>query len=160
MALTSKHHEGFALWCSAEANRTWGRPWNAVDTGPRRDVLLDLMEAGRRKGLKMGIYYSLYEWYNPMWLYDKPRYVREHMFPQFKDLVTRYRPSFIFSDGEWELPSAEWHSPELLASKMFAVNHCVEARLHADGCDGVTREERSGELIGNPSSIGVLIPAG
>jgi ABC-2 type transport system ATP-binding protein len=23
--------------------------------------------------------------------------------------------------------------PELLASKMFAVNHCVEARLHADG---------------------------
>ena len=24
-------------------------------------------------------------------------------------------------------------SPELLASKMFAVNHCVEARLHADG---------------------------
>ena len=25
------------------------------------------------------------------------------------------------------------NSPELLASKMFAVNHCVEARLHADG---------------------------
>ncbi len=48
-------------------------------------------------------------------LYDKPRYVREHMFPQFKDLVTRYKPSFIFSDGEWELPSADWHSPELLA---------------------------------------------
>jgi len=23
--------------------------------------------------------------------------------------------------------------PDLLASKMFAVNHCVEARLHADG---------------------------
>ena len=23
--------------------------------------------------------------------------------------------------------------PELLASKMFAINHCVEARLHADG---------------------------
>ena len=55
-----------------------------------------------RKGLRMGIYYSLYEWYNPLWLYDKPRYVREHMFPQFKDVVTHYKPSIIFSDGEWE----------------------------------------------------------
>jgi alpha-L-fucosidase len=63
----------------------------------------------------MGIYYSLYEWYNPLWLKDKPRYVSEHMFPQFKDVVTRYKPSIIFSDGEWEMPSADWRSPELLA---------------------------------------------
>ncbi len=37
------------------------------------------------------------------------------MIPQFKDVVTRYKPSIIFSDGEWEMPSSEWHSPELLA---------------------------------------------
>ena len=115
VVLTSKHHEGFALWPSAEATRTWGRPWNAVEIGPRRDVLGDLTDAVRRKGLRMGFYYSLYEWYNPMWLYDKPRYVREHMFPQFKDLVTRYKPAMIFSDGEWEMTSADWHSAELLA---------------------------------------------
>ena len=62
----------------------------------------------------MGIYYSLYEWYNPLYLSDKPRYVAEHMMPQFKDVVTRYKPSIIFSDGEWDLPSSEWRSPELL----------------------------------------------
>ena len=115
VALTSKHHEGFTLWRSAQANRAWGRAWNAVDTGPKRDVLLDLMEAGRRKGLKMGIYYSLYEWYNPLYLSDKKRYVSEHMIPQFKDVVTHAKPSIIFADGEWELPSEEWRSPELLA---------------------------------------------
>jgi alpha-L-fucosidase len=115
IVLTSKHHEGFALWPSKEASATWGRPWNAVETGPKRDLLGDLSDAVRRKGLRMGYYYSLYEWFNPLWLTDKQRYVREHMFPQFKDLVTRYKPSIIFSDGEWELPSAEWHSPELLA---------------------------------------------
>jgi alpha-L-fucosidase len=115
VVLTSKHHEGFALWPSKEASATWGRPWNAVETGPRRDVLADLSEAVRRKGVRMGYYYSLYEWYNPLWLYDKPRYVREHMFPQFKDLVTHYKPSIIFSDGEWEMTSAQWRSPELLA---------------------------------------------
>jgi alpha-L-fucosidase len=63
----------------------------------------------------MGYYYSLYEWYNPLWFADKPRYVHDHMFPQFKNLVTRYKPSIIFSDGEWELPSSVWRSPELLA---------------------------------------------
>lgn len=115
VVLTSKHHEGFALWPSKEASRDWGRPWNAVDIGPHRDLLGDLTAAVRRKGLRMGFYYSLYEWYNPLWLTDKPAYIRDHMFPQFKDAVTRYQPSIIFSDGEWDLTSAEWHSPELLA---------------------------------------------
>ena len=115
VVLTSKHHEGFALWPSKEASATWGRPWNAVEIGPKRDILGDLTEAVRRKGVRMGFYYSLYEWYNPLWLYDKPRYVREHMFPQFKDLVTHYKPAIIFSDGEWEMTSADWHSAELLA---------------------------------------------
>ena len=115
VVLTSKHHEGFALWPSREASATWGRPWNAVEIGPKRDLVGDLTQAVRRQGLKMGLYYSLYEWYNPLWLQDKPRFVREHMFPQFKDLVTRYEPSIIFSDGEWEMPSADWRSPELLA---------------------------------------------
>jgi len=115
VVLTSKHHEGFALWPSKEASATWDRPWNAVEIGPKRDVLGDLSDAVRRKGLRMGFYYSLYEWYNPLWLYNKPRYVREHMFPQFKDLVTHYKPAIIFSDGEWEMTSADWHSAELLA---------------------------------------------
>jgi alpha-L-fucosidase len=115
VVLTSKHHEGYALWPSREASATWGRPWNAVEIGPKRDLLGDLSKAVRGQGIKMGYYYSLYEWYNPLWLKDKPRFVREHMTPQFKDLVTRYEPSIIFSDGEWDLPSAEWKSPELLA---------------------------------------------
>ncbi len=113
--LTSKHHDGFALWPSKQATAGWGRPWNAVDTGPKRDVLGELSEAVRRKGLRMGYYYSLYEWYNPLWLTDKQRYIREHMFPQFKDLVTHYKPAIIFADGEWELTSSQWHTPELLA---------------------------------------------
>jgi len=113
--LTSKHHDGFALWPSAEASRTWARPWNAMEVGPKRDLVGDLTTAVRAKGLKMGLYYSLYEWYNPLYLSDKPRYVSEHMFPQFKDLVTRYKPSIIFSDGEWDMPSSDWRTPELVA---------------------------------------------
>ena len=112
---TSKHHEGFCLWPSAEASRDWGRPWNAMEIGPKRDLLGELSEATRARGLKFGFYYSLYEWYNPLWKTDRARYVTEHMMPQFKDVVTRYKPSIIFSDGEWDLSSKDWHSEELLA---------------------------------------------
>ena len=115
VVLTSKHHEGFALWPSREASATWRRPWNATEIGPKRDLLGDLSDAVRKRSLKMGYYYSLYEWYNPLYLYDKPRYMKEHMVPQFKDLVSTYKPAIIFSDGEWDLPSSEWRSPELLA---------------------------------------------
>ncbi len=116
VVLTSKHHEGFCLWPSAEANTAWGRPWNSVDAGPRRDLLGELAAAVRKRpGMHMGFYYSLYEWFNPLWLTDKPAYINRHMHPQFKDVVTRYAPDIIFSDGEWDLTSAEWKSPELLA---------------------------------------------
>ena len=115
VVLTSKHHEGYCLWNSPEADRTWQRPWNAVTGTPKRDLLGDLSNAVRSSGLKMGYYYSLYEWFNPLWLADKKRYVTEHMTPQFKDLVTKYKPSVIFSDGEWELSDTAWKSEALLA---------------------------------------------
>lgn len=110
VVLTSKHHDGFCLWPSAES---WN--WNSVDIGPHRDLAGDLSAAVKKTGLKMGFYYSLYEWYHPLYLNDVPRYVEEHMMPQFKDLVTRYEPSLIFSDGEWDHPPEVWRSAELLA---------------------------------------------
>jgi alpha-L-fucosidase len=115
VVLTSKHHDGFALWPSRHATATWKRPWNAADAGPKRDLMGDLSDEVRKRGLRMGYYYSLYEWYNPLWLSDRKRYVTEHMVPQFKDMVTRYKPSLIFSDGEWDMPSADWKSEELVA---------------------------------------------
>ncbi len=111
---TSKHHDGFCLWPSAEASKAYGRPWNAVEVGPKRDVLGELAVAARNEGLIFGIYYSLYEWYNPLWLSNKNQYVIEHMHQQFKDVVTRYQPSLIFSDGEWDMNDSAWHSAELL----------------------------------------------
>ncbi len=115
VVLTSKHHEGFCLWQNEQANQSWGRPWNSVDAGPGRDLLGDLSAAVRKEGLKMGIYYSLYEWYNPLYQSNVPLYVKDHMVPQFKDVVTKYAPSVIFSDGEWDHADTTWKSQQLLA---------------------------------------------
>jgi alpha-L-fucosidase len=109
VVLTSKHHEGFCLWPSAQS---WN--WNSVDVGPKRDIVDDLTKAVRARGLKMGFYYSLYEWFHPVYMYEPKRYVDEHMIPQFKDLVERYQPSVIFSDGEWDQLSSLWRSREFL----------------------------------------------
>lgn len=110
----TKHHDGFSLWRSAEANRSWGRLWNSADIGPKRDLVMAIRQEGIRRGLRMGIYYSLFEWYNPLWLSDHKRYVTEHLFPQFKDIVEHAEPSIIFADGEWDLTSEEWRSRDLL----------------------------------------------
>jgi alpha-L-fucosidase len=115
VVLTSKHHDGFALWPSAEATRDWGFAWNAVDAGPHRDLLGDLFTALRKTRVHPGLYYSLYEWYNPLWLRDRRRYVAEHMWPQMKDVITRYKPEVFWTDGEWEEPAETWKSQEFLA---------------------------------------------
>lgn len=143
VVLTSKHHEGYCLWNSAEADRDWARPWNAVTGTPKRDLLGDLTKAVRAEGLKMGYYYSLYEWFNPLWASDKKRYVTEHMFPQFKDLVTKYKPSVIFSDGEWELSDTAWKSPELLAW-LFNESPVAKEVVVNDRWGSNTREKNSG----------------
>lgn len=115
VVLTSKHHDGYTLWPSAEADMSWGRPWNSVSTGPGRDLLGELTESVRKTDVKMGIYYSIYEWFNPLYTSDVDLYVDKHMLPQFKDVVNKYSPSLIFVDGEWDYPHTTWRSTELLA---------------------------------------------
>jgi len=110
IVLTSKHHEGFTLWPSAQS---WN--WNSVDVGPHRDLCGDLSKSVKEKGLHMGFYYSLYEWFNPLYKSDLNKYVDDHMIPQLKDLVTRYQPDVVWTDGEWEQPSEAWKSTQFLA---------------------------------------------
>ena len=114
--LVTKHHDGYCLWDSE-----YSPEWNSVVGGPKRDIVGELTDAVRAEGLKMGFYYSLPEWTNPLhrWYIDPDdsitNYVDSHMIPQFKELVTKYRPSIIFADGEWRNSAEQWHSAELIA---------------------------------------------
>ncbi|GAA3612730.1 alpha-L-fucosidase [Flavivirga amylovorans] len=113
--LTSKHHDGYTLWPSKEADKSWGRPWSSTNTRPGRDLVGELTTAVRKTDVKMGLYYSIYEWFNPLYTSDVNLYVDNHMVPQFKDLVQNYAPSLIFVDGEWDYPHTTWKSTELLS---------------------------------------------
>lgn len=115
IVLTSKHHDGYALWPSAEANKTWGFPWNAKDVGPQRDLLGELFAEVKKTDVRAGMYYSLYEWFNPLWLKDKNLYVDKHMTPQMKELIAKYQPDVFWTDGDWDATAETWKSKEFLA---------------------------------------------
>lgn len=114
IVLTSKHHDGYTLWPSKDANRTWGFPWNAMEVGPKRDLLGDLFKAVRKTSVRAGMYYSLYEWFNPLWKTDRKRYATEHMWPQMKELINTYQPDVFWTDGEWDESENTWQSKEFL----------------------------------------------
>ncbi|MDN5211353.1 alpha-L-fucosidase [Fulvivirgaceae bacterium BMA12] len=114
VVITSKHHDGYTLWPNKEANDR-GFAWNSVEIGSKRDLLGDLTAAVKKTDVKMGFYYSLYEWFHPWWQNDRPRFVTDHFHPQFKDLIESYQPDIVWGDGEWEMPAEDWKTPELLA---------------------------------------------
>jgi alpha-L-fucosidase len=55
--------EGYTLWPNAQS---WN--WNSVDIGPEQDLMKEMMQAFRAKGLRGCAYFSLYEWFNPLYL--------------------------------------------------------------------------------------------
>jgi len=113
--LTAKHHDGFCLWPSAQADKAWGFPWNSVTTGPKRDLVNDFFAALNKTNVKPGLYYSLYEWYNPLWKFDRNRYAFDHALPQIHELVSRYQPWVLWADGDWDETPDTWRSPQFLA---------------------------------------------
>ena len=114
--LVSKHHDGYCLWPSR-----YSPGWNSVETGPHRDICGELTEAVRKQGLKMGFYYSLPEWKSEIhrWYVDPDdsigTYVDTHMIPQLKELITAYKPTILFTDGEWRNSAKQWRATELIS---------------------------------------------
>ena len=115
VVLVTKHHDGYCLWDSPQQP-----DWNSTVSGPRRNIVSDLTEAVRAEGLTMGFYYSLPEWSNPRHIWtvapadSTADYVDNYMVPQFKELITRYKPELLFSDGDWDFSADQLRSVELI----------------------------------------------
>jgi alpha-L-fucosidase len=116
--ITSKHHDGFCLWPTKYTDR------NAMKMGPHRDLLGEFFDAARKEGLKVGLYYSLYEWFNPIYtgkdipyagLKNVNNYVDDCMIPEVKEIIDNYHPDFFYFDGEWDHETDFWKMKELVA---------------------------------------------
>ncbi len=108
IVITTKHHDGFALYPSALTD------WCLKSTPFPRDPLKELADASRAEGLRLCFYYSLMDWHHPDYAPrkswndlakeppDMDRYVG-FLKGQLKELLTGYGPiGVVWFDGEWE----------------------------------------------------------
>jgi alpha-L-fucosidase len=113
MVLTSKHHEGFCNWDTKLTN------YNAVNYGPKRDVIREFVEAGRAEGLRVGFYYSLMDWHHPdgARCQDDPaarrRFV-DYTHGLIRELMTNYgKIDILWYDVSWPLEADGWESEKM-----------------------------------------------
>lgn len=111
IVITSKHHEGFAMFDSAASK------YDVVDATPfGRDPIGELAEACRRHGMKLFFYYSQLDWHHPDYFPrgktglsagrpeagDWDRYLAFQN-AQLRELLTQYGPiGGIWFDGWWD----------------------------------------------------------
>lgn len=120
MIITSKHHDGFAMFDSQcnDYNVVARMPWH-------RDPLKALAAACRKQGIKFGVYYSLgRDWADPdvptkkgfrsnTWDYPDEskkvfaRYFERKAKPQIRELLTQYHPAVMWFDTPEEISKAE-----------------------------------------------------
>lgn len=107
--IVSKHHDGYCLYKTEYAPGL-----NSYECAPKRDFLMELKNALEGTGVKFGVYHSVYEWYHPYYLENPEKYAVEHLIPMLKELVEKYKPATLFTDGEWDCESSVWHSEDFL----------------------------------------------
>ncbi len=114
--ITTKHHDGIALWNTRANNMS-----TAKLTPARKDVLTPFFVALRKAGLKAGAYFSILDWSHqdyPGFLKDSSRYkikddpARWNRYlafyqSQIQELSTKFNPDLFWFDGDWEHSAAE-----------------------------------------------------
>jgi alpha-L-fucosidase len=126
--LTTRHHDGYALWPSEHTSL------GVADSGIDRDLVAEFVDACRAEGLRIGFYLSLSDWHHPDYpsfrdedrpymfiAYPRPepeawaRYV-DDLFGQIRELLTNYGEiSVLWFDGGWERSPDEWRAAEMEA---------------------------------------------
>jgi alpha-L-fucosidase len=109
VVLTTKHHEGFCLWDSAQTD------FSVASTPHGTDLVGPILEAFRARGLGVGLYHSLIDWHHPQFpidglhpLRDDPEaragtrdmaVYRRYLHAQVEELLTRFgRTEQLFFD--------------------------------------------------------------
>ena len=118
--LTSKHHDGVALWDTKLGEL------NVVKRTPAaRDLVTPFVNEIRKQGLKVGIYYSLLDWSNadyPNFTKNQIRYaddsIRWARFEKFnhgqiEEIGKNFNPDLYWFDGDWEQSALKWKAREI-----------------------------------------------
>lgn len=146
--ITTKHHDGVALWDTKYSGL------NVVERSPaKRDLVEEFSNSLKKKGLKLGLYYSLLDWSHPDYpnktrnekrYTDDPEKLKKFVdfnFNQLKELSTNYNPDLYWFDGDWEQSAETWRAKELREALLkINPNVILNSRLQGYG-DYATPEQ-------------------
>lgn len=121
--LTTKHHDGVALWDTKAGDLS-----TVKSTPAKRDLLAPFVEEVRKQGLKLGFYYSLLDWSHsdyPNETRTSTRYqIKEDPkrwnnfvkfnFAQLAELNKTWKPDLYWFDGDWEQSAEDWDSKGII----------------------------------------------
>ncbi|MFV0377934.1 MAG: alpha-L-fucosidase [Mangrovibacterium sp.] len=118
--ITTKHHDGVALW------DTQCSDLNVVKQSPAgRDLISPFVKALNKENVKVGLYYSLLDWSHPdypnvtrtekRYTNDSVRWNRfvDFNFCQLEELSKKFNPRLFWFDGDWEQKAEAWKAKEL-----------------------------------------------
>lgn len=106
LVLNCKHHDGFCLW------NTRYTDYSVMHTPYKKDILEEVAKSAQKYGLKLGIYYSLWDSREKSHDEDEYAYV-EWMKNQLHELLTQYGPIIeLWLDGFWKKQQSGWKNPD------------------------------------------------
>lgn len=115
--ITTKHHDGVALWDTKAGDISVVK-----STPAKRDLIAPFVKEVRKQDLKLGFYYSLLDWSHPdypnktrtevRYKNDPERWARfnKFNFGQLAELNKTWKPDLYWFDGDWEQSSETWNS--------------------------------------------------
>jgi alpha-L-fucosidase len=160
ITITSKHHDGFAMWDSKVSD------YNIVKRTPYgKDVLKMLAEECRKEGIKLFFYHSQLDWHHPDYFPrgftgvgftgrpEKGNWFSylDYMDSQLTELLTNYGDvAGIWFDGMWDKKDADWR-----LQKTYGLIHSLQpgalvgSNHHVTPYDGEDFQMFEKDLPGN-----------
>lgn len=102
IVLITKHHDGFCLWPTKYTK------YSVASTPYKGDLVAEVVNSAEKYGLKVGLYYSLWDRHEKSHDNDVWQYV-DFMKGQFEELLTNYGPVVeMWFDGFWKKQQHGW----------------------------------------------------
>lgn len=123
--LITKHHDGFCLWDSKFTQ------YDVASSPVKTDVVSDVAKACKKYGIKLGLYYSLWDRHEPS--YKNELAYKDYMKNQLGELMSNYGEICeLWFDGGWDKKESAWHLREIYdfvkekqPNCLITVNHTI-----------------------------------
>lgn len=138
--LITKHHDGFCLW---DSNHT---DYDVASSPVKTDIVAEVAKACRKYGIKLGLYYSLWDRREPSHGDKDPAKYVTFMKNQLTELLTNYGDVCeLWFDGGWAKPNEDWNIPEVYAHIKKLQPGCQVTVNHTIHIPGQPRKLREPE---------------